>query len=281
VTRYNIRDDKGVLQAVHVREDVPEGKRVWWEQPDGTKGLNGRPVASLPLYGSEEVPLWPLEEVIMVTEGEKAMEALASIGFCVLGTVTGAATCPDVPSVEAVAKDRLFCLWPDHDDAGREHMARMASTLYEAGARKVWIIHTDGLTWPKGADSADFVGLTPSEGFEEFRGMKTERIKALVSRRAHLVSKVAVVSSHREETTAKVRPLRLIHVSGGNVGVTAESLAAQLQRVRSQPGGGYVGRCPSHDDRVASLSFTENDEGRLLLYCHAGCTFEQVMAAVR
>ena len=43
----------------------------------------------------------------------------------------------------------------------------------------------------------------------------------------------------------------------------------------------YVARCPAHEDRTASLSVGSGDDGRALLHCHAGCTTEAVLAALR
>lgn len=45
-------------------------------------------------------------------------------------------------------------------------------------------------------------------------------------------------------------------------------------------GNGISSRCPSHEDRRPSLSITEGQDGRALIYCHAGCSFERVMAAL-
>jgi 5S rRNA maturation endonuclease (ribonuclease M5) len=39
-------------------------------------------------------------------------------------------------------------------------------------------------------------------------------------------------------------------------------------------------RCPAHDDSVASLSVSEGDEGKALLYCHAGCSTAEVCEAL-
>lgn len=50
-----------------------------------------------------------------------------------------------------------------------------------------------------------------------------------------------------------------------------DTVLQHLSRVRSVSGG-YVARCPAHDDQRASLSITEADDGKLLLHCHAGCT---------
>ena len=41
-------------------------------------------------------------------------------------------------------------------------------------------------------------------------------------------------------------------------------------------GSGWTGKCPAHEDRVASLSVAAGDDGRALLKCHAGCSLEAV-----
>jgi Protein of unknown function (DUF3987) len=45
-------------------------------------------------------------------------------------------------------------------------------------------------------------------------------------------------------------------------------------------GKGWLARCPAHEDRRASLSINEGDDGRALLHCHAGCEVEAICAAV-
>lgn len=45
-------------------------------------------------------------------------------------------------------------------------------------------------------------------------------------------------------------------------------------------GTGWQARCPAHDDRRPSLSIAEGDGGRALVTCHAGCTPEEVAAAI-
>jgi len=43
---------------------------------------------------------------------------------------------------------------------------------------------------------------------------------------------------------------------------------------------GWMARCPAHDDRRASLSIAEGDDGTLLMTCFAGCTFSEIMQAL-
>jgi hypothetical protein len=45
-------------------------------------------------------------------------------------------------------------------------------------------------------------------------------------------------------------------------------------------GVGWSARCPSHDDQHASLSVSEGDDGRALVYCHAQCSFEAILSAL-
>ena len=44
--------------------------------------------------------------------------------------------------------------------------------------------------------------------------------------------------------------------------------------------GGWQSRCPAHDDRNPSLSIRQADDGKVLLKCHAGCEFQDVVAAL-
>jgi len=43
---------------------------------------------------------------------------------------------------------------------------------------------------------------------------------------------------------------------------------------------GWSARCPCHDDNLNSLSIAEGDDGRALLFCHAGCNFEDIVDAL-
>jgi hypothetical protein len=58
-----------------------------------------------------------------------------------------------------------------------------------------------------------------------------------------------------------------------------EMLLARLPGA-SKAGGGWSARCPAHEDRRASLSVSEGDDGAALLKCHAGCEPAAVLAAV-
>ena len=130
-TVYAVKDRRGDLQAYHVRVDTDHGKDVSWLGPDKTPGLNGTSTADLPLYNTHQLDSWA--DPIIVTEGEKAASALVDEGFHAVATVTGASGTPS-DDVLADLEGRAVVLWPDADDVGREHMARVGEHLADRAA---------------------------------------------------------------------------------------------------------------------------------------------------
>jgi hypothetical protein len=60
--------------------------------------------------------------------------------------------------------------------------------------------------------------------------------------------------------------------------MTAAELAERLNAERN--GSGWQAKCPAHDNHVPSLSISEGKDGRVLLYCHAGCALNDIVAAL-
>lgn len=164
-TRYTVRDADGTPVAVHVRLDGPEGKRMWWTTPDGRLGLGGARVEELPLYGVHR--LRDATEVI-VTEGEKAADALIGLGLPAVGTVTGAAATPGDAALRPLV-GRTVYVWPDADDAGRAHMRRVAERLHRLGRSDIRIVE-----WPDAPDGGDAADLVA-------RGGTTEDVRRLLA----------------------------------------------------------------------------------------------------
>lgn len=54
---------------------------------------------------------------------------------------------------------------------------------------------------------------------------------------------------------------------------------SRLEGVKKS-GRGFIALCPAHSDTNASLSVGEGADGRLLLHCHAGCEFEDIMGKI-
>lgn len=153
VIAYELRDATGMVVAIHERRDEPGGaKRFIWRQPDGTLGLTGTPVSELPLFGINRLD--GLTSTVVVTEGEKACQALLDIGVAAVGTVTGAATAP-CDRVLAELGGREVLLWPDADAIGRTHMATIAERLTDIAASVRIVEPPEGVE--AGWDAADAV----------------------------------------------------------------------------------------------------------------------------
>lgn len=58
-----------------------------------------------------------------------------------------------------------------------------------------------------------------------------------------------------------------------------DAFLAQLENVRGN-NGRWMARCPAHDDRIASLTIAEGNDGRVLVHCFGGCPVDDVVRAV-
>ena len=59
-----------------------------------------------------------------------------------------------------------------------------------------------------------------------------------------------------------------------------DTLLPLLQKVRKTRFDRWIACCPAHDDKNPSLSIQEQDDGTLLIFCHAQCAPAHIMAAV-
>jgi len=153
-TIYKVRARDGRVIAEHVRIDYPDGSKITpWQLPDGTRGLGELHPSDLPLYGTERLASLEVGRTVLACEGEKATEACWRMGYPAVGTVTGASGTPDEDAL-AVLLPFDVVLWPDHDDQGQRHMARVATSLVRLGGSCRLL----GWGVEKGDDAADFQG---------------------------------------------------------------------------------------------------------------------------
>ncbi len=62
--------------------------------------------------------------------------------------------------------------------------------------------------------------------------------------------------------------------------MSADVLLSRLDKVRRSGNGRWMCKCPSHEDKTASMSVRELDDGRVLVHCFAGCSVHDVIGAV-
>ncbi|MGH7611636.1 MAG: toprim domain-containing protein, partial [Candidatus Dormibacteria bacterium] len=167
-TNFNIKALDGEVWAIHRRVDfVDRSKDFTWHRPNGETGLNGLPATDLPLFRTELLSQLVAKAPVVIVEGEKAAVALANCldgrNVGVLATLGSGVTPSD--AVLACLADRRVVLWPDNDEAGRTHMAKVSAGLQRAGAADVRFVEWLGAS-PRG-DAADFVvGRTREQALE-------------------------------------------------------------------------------------------------------------------
>jgi len=69
------------------------------------------------------------------------------------------------------------------------------------------------------------------------------------------------------------------HCSLSPVDRVREKLKEQGCKIQ-ESGDGWSAQCPAHHDLNPSLSITTAEDGRVLLHCHAGCDFEEILDAL-
>jgi len=171
VHRYEIRDVGSKVLAVHAREDFERldletgewiaDKAMWWEMPNGGRGLGGISLAKLPLFGAERFRKLTAAldmRIAVLVEGEKKCDVgLWQRGInAAFGTVTGSGGTPSDESLSILLAFEIVVLWPDADDVGRAHMAAIGKALRRLGHKNVRII--DWPDAPPKGDAADFKG---------------------------------------------------------------------------------------------------------------------------
>jgi hypothetical protein len=62
--------------------------------------------------------------------------------------------------------------------------------------------------------------------------------------------------------------------------MTINDVLPKLQKVKCTKRGHWIARCPAHDDRSPSLSISEVDGGKVLIYCFTGCSYEAITFAL-
>jgi hypothetical protein len=126
------------------------------DRPDGSKEIpwpRGAHPAELVYFATRDHRPPAPGTALVLTEGEKAAEAVAAAGYVAAGTVCGALTDPADAVVELLARYRLTVA-PDNDEPGRRHMSRILERLERLGADAVrWV--DPPADAPKGWDLAD------------------------------------------------------------------------------------------------------------------------------
>lgn len=110
--------------------------------------MQGHALSDL-VYGGELVVRGHPDSTYVLTEGEKAADAVRDAGYVGVGTVCGASSTPS-DAVLGMFRDRHVVLWPDADLVGAGHMARIATRLERLRVKTLALVN-----WREAEDHAD------------------------------------------------------------------------------------------------------------------------------
>lgn len=157
-TIYNAVSLEGEVLGSHHRHDFDDGtKKVWWT------GLEGRHLPSLPPYKMPDILNMASGSTIIITEGEKACDALRGTGVTACGT-WGAEVIPADDILAHLAPYDVV-LWPDNDTPGARHMQTICNRLHELG------IPCRVINWPEAPAKGDAADFVQANSIEELPGL--------------------------------------------------------------------------------------------------------------
>jgi KaiC/GvpD/RAD55 family RecA-like ATPase len=160
--------DTGVVEMVVMRHRDGNGKKHFWQaRPHSSGGFVMKaPAKPWPLYNRARVRC---SEEVIVVEGEKCVHSLHDLGI-VATTSPGGADNGQNADWAPLAGKRVV-LWPDNDQAGREHMERVLVQLERLDPRPEvrWIDPAD-FSLPEKGDVVDFLELYAAGSADDRRG---------------------------------------------------------------------------------------------------------------
>ena len=145
-----------------IRLKHPDGRK--WIRPmrrtaDGTVHEIGEPPApptGKPLYNLRHLAADPAA-VVIVTEGEKAADALGKLGIS--ATTSAGAQSANAADWTPLA-GRSVLIWPDHDEPGAGYGRDVAAKLLALGCT-MQVLDVDALSLPPKADAWDWIAAHP------------------------------------------------------------------------------------------------------------------------
>ncbi|WP_449369719.1 DUF3987 domain-containing protein [Thiomonas sp.] len=169
-------------EALHVYTSAA-GSPLFWrvrlKHPDGRKwirpmrrtadgmgyeiGEPPAPAAGKPLYNLHRIAAAAPDVTIVITEGEKAADALQKLE--IIATTSGGASSASAADWTPL-QGRVALIWPDHDEPGAQYGREVAARLLALGC-EVRIIDVAALGLPPKGDAWDWCKANPQAAIDE------------------------------------------------------------------------------------------------------------------
>lgn len=160
---YEIREADNTLVAQHLRYRQHNGNKSYTWRRNDKNNLDGYALRDLPLYRLPELATADVSELVVLVEGEKACDALREAGQVAVATY-GAKCVPSDARLQPLLK-HIVVLWPDNDEAGRDHMEQIGQRLLNLGNQPRLV------TWPEAPEKGDAADYLAVHSPDELRGL--------------------------------------------------------------------------------------------------------------
>ena len=153
---HEYRDAEGRLVGIVARFETPDGKtfRQASTEDNGVTWTATKVPSPRPLY---RLPAVLANDTVIVVEGERCADTLASLGFVVTTSAGGSKAA--VESDWSPLAGKRAVIVPDHDDSGERYLNDVSRFAVEAGAASVSVV-TLADHWqecPAAGDVADWI----------------------------------------------------------------------------------------------------------------------------
>lgn len=176
VATYDYHDEDGKLLFQVCRFEPKDFRQ---RRPNGTGWTWALSDTRRVLYRLPEV----LEsDTVWLCEGEKDAESLAALGLCGTTSPQGAGKWPglvDKYHIHEPLRDKIICILPDNDQAGRDHAREVAASLHGFAA-SVKILNLADL--PEKGDVSDFIQMHGADARKKLEEIAAETAECKVPR---------------------------------------------------------------------------------------------------
>lgn len=191
-----------------------------------------------PLYRLPQLIASARDSPVLITEGEKKVEALESLGL--IATTSGGATSAGNADWTPLS-GRECIIWPDHDEPGRQYADAVVGILSPLGC-KLWVIQSEALGLQESGDAVDWLASNEEAKATEILALPKREIAPAQSetRSGYAGPSVQLIKA----SSVGVRPINWlwegwlargkIHILAGDAGTGKTTLALRMAAIVTQ-----------------------------------------------
>lgn len=196
-------------------------------------------------------------DTLIIVEGESDCWAVWDAGYCCLG-ISGASNI-NCLTLDHVKDFNKIYVWQENDKAGSLFPASIKARLEAIGF----------------TGTVKLISRKPYKDLSELFAKDPDGLLFELDQCIETAYDI-VISPETKKYADKssLDPVDLPRLSWESVEKALKSLGKQITKTGD---GQYTAQCPAHPDGSPSLSITVHEDGKCLLHCFAGCSFDAIV----